>query len=468
MKTSHDNGETWIWHERDDAMSEDPNMFVVTPAISVPYPAVGTKGICSGQRSICGLENILVPDNSPVFEYDIGNDGFTYVTSLPNLKVAGTVAVIRSGNSYWGSTSSPDGSNVFFGLQWRGTSIESEIKYHETGSSYVMSVQASARRDYGDNEKLKVSIVGLIHGTSNTTEELTHWTGPLSPGSWTLIELSFFASEKYSKFSVLLENVSPANLDKTVFVDALQVKTADVSTPGGPTPNSLAELGICSGHYNGNAYLYLDPTHFIRETTYSLAELLSMVKLASHLSLSLVFLSLSLCFRDLVLENSLQTPTKQATRTSNTQLCGSCEVTITDEGHIHFDKKTEERSTCQFDIELPFYFEEIVRSSYDIYDINGAEQNMGTVESISATCSRSGYEGAALFGTPSGLLVNRAEGLNTGSDGGRTLTVAVPDANFNSTNTLRFGFSQNGQSSDSEDMEITDVSFTFKRLHVRV
>ena len=93
---------------------------------------------------------------------------------------------------------------------------------------------------------------------------------------------------------------------------------------------------------------------------------------------------------------------------------------------------------------------------------------MGTVESISATCSRSGYEGAALFGTPSGLLVNRAEGLNTGSDGGRTLTVAVPDANFNSTNTLRFGFSQNGQSSDSEDMEITDVSFTFKRLHVRV
>ena len=86
VKTSHDNGETWIWHERDDAMSEDPNMFVVTPAISVPYPAVGTKGICSGQRSICGLENILVPDNSPVFEYDIGNDGFTYVTSLPNLK----------------------------------------------------------------------------------------------------------------------------------------------------------------------------------------------------------------------------------------------------------------------------------------------------------------------------------------------------------------------------------------------
>ena len=92
------------------------------------------------------------------------------------------MVVIRSGNEAWGSTTTPDASKYFVGLQYKGASIESEIKYHETGSSYVVSVQASARNGKGTDQKLKVSLVGVK--SDNTREELNYWTDEVPLGSW--------------------------------------------------------------------------------------------------------------------------------------------------------------------------------------------------------------------------------------------------------------------------------------------
>ena len=191
--------------------------------------AVKTRG------GICDYDNIMIPDNTHnhVFEYhDDEIDGYKYVESLRNLKLEGKVVVIKSGNDAWGSTTTPDASNFFVGLQYKGASIESEIKYHETGSSYVVSVQASARNNYGTDQKLKVSIVGVK--SDNTREELNYWTDEVPLGSWALIELEFVASKAYSTFKVVFTNVSPVNKDKTVFLDSFRVKT--VGKPFDPNP----------------------------------------------------------------------------------------------------------------------------------------------------------------------------------------------------------------------------------------
>ena len=141
--------------------------------------AVKTRG------GICDYDNIMIPDNTHnhVFEYhDDEIDGYKYVESLRNLKLEGKVVVIKSGNDAWGSTTTPDASKYFLGLQFQGASIESEIKYHETGSSYVVSVQASARNNYGTDQKLKVSIVG-VKSDNTGEEELNHWTDEVPLGS---------------------------------------------------------------------------------------------------------------------------------------------------------------------------------------------------------------------------------------------------------------------------------------------
>ena len=86
--------------------------------------AVKTRG------GICDHDNIMIPDNTHnhVFEYhDDEMDGYKYVESLRNLKLEGKVVVIKSGNEAWGSTTTPDASNFFVGLQFQRASIESEI-----------------------------------------------------------------------------------------------------------------------------------------------------------------------------------------------------------------------------------------------------------------------------------------------------------------------------------------------------
>lgn len=201
--------------------------------------AVKTRG------GMCDLDNIMIPDNihNHVFEYHNGEiDGYKYVESLPNLKLEGRVVVIKSGNIAWGSTTTPDASDFFVGLQYSGASIESEIKYHETGSSYVVSVQASARNNYGTDQNLKMSIMGVK--SDSTQEELTYWTDELPLGKWTPIELKFVASKAYSKFNVLFTNVSPANKDKTVFLDSFQVKTVGVPFDPNPCYSSDSECAV--------------------------------------------------------------------------------------------------------------------------------------------------------------------------------------------------------------------------------
>ena len=66
---------------------------------------------------------------------------------------------------------------------------------------------------------------------------------------------------------------------------------------------------------------------------------------------------------------SLSELLEAAISTTSKTLCGACEVTITDQGRIHFDKQSVDRSTCQFDIELPFYFNEIVTESEPIVQV---------------------------------------------------------------------------------------------------
>ena len=103
-------------------------------------------------------------------------------------------------------------------------------------------------------------------------------------------------------------------------------------------------------------------------------------------------------------------------------------------------------------------------STFSIVDVNGAENNYAnTVTSVGETCeSTSGttnqWQGVTLLGTSSKLLVNKGSGHGNSFD----TTITVPHVGkFTSTNILRFGFSQHGQSDEAEDVEVTDASFTF-------
>ena len=192
----------------------------------------------------------MIPDNTHnhLFEYhDDEIEGYKYVTSLPNLKLEGQVVVIKIGNGAWGT---PDGSNYYIvGLQRKGASIESEIKYHETGLSYVVSVEASARNDYGTDQELKVSILGVKSENTgevsdNTGEVLNDWANKLDPEKWETIELEFVASKEYSRFIVKFENAYPNdNVDKTVFINSFRVKTVGVPFDPNPCYSSKTDSG---------------------------------------------------------------------------------------------------------------------------------------------------------------------------------------------------------------------------------
>eukprot|EP00938_MAST-03A_sp_MAST-3A-sp1_P002383 g2383.t1 len=103
-------------------------------------------------------------------------------------------------------------------------------------------------------------------------------------------------------------------------------------------------------------------------------------------------------------------------------------------------------------------------STFSIVDVNGAENNYAnTVTSVGETCestrgTTNQWQGVTLLGTSSGLLVNKGSGDGNSFD----TNITVPHVGkFTSTNILRFGFSQHGQSNSTEDVEVTDASFTF-------
>jgi len=103
-----------------------------------------------------------------------------------------------------------------------------------------------------------------------------------------------------------------------------------------------------------------------------------------------------------------------------------------------------------------------VVSFFQITDMNGAEDNVaGTVQNVNDMCNdiydRS-WAGVTLFGTDSKLLVNTGANLQ---EGFTNHAKQVPDERFHSTNILRFGFSQHGQSNIAEDVKVSYASFTF-------
>ena len=218
------------------------NSVISQKLTNVPVGAKVTLSFgLASKTGVTGLQSLIVNANgagaTQVFP-DAGglkNPGF-HMDTIGNYKYGqpfhwkktGNIAIVKNGNGAWGGLfNEKTGAMYYASIQNTGSAVRQTVSDLPLGAILTLNFHGACRPGYGEDEKLKVHINGVLKGTYACSS--TCGSNKICPSAFHSIDIAFSANSD-GKAIIEFYNDSPSGVDRSVFVSDPNIRLPSAGT----------------------------------------------------------------------------------------------------------------------------------------------------------------------------------------------------------------------------------------------